>query len=206
MIQRRRLVLIALVVTGIAISMEGFAEPDTNPPMDLITFEHYLAQFFPGSSSPFKRMRYTRRSPQKSKSDNRDFDYKNLVLDLDNLREFANLKAFQHIPNFNVLVNWHLGEKIVAYREKIRKPVENENHFLTRLAKDLAFEKNTLVDRVLFYRAYTEITSVSTDLSWDHYAVLIQIPDDARRTDFQARATANGWSRDELEKQIRISP
>lgn len=198
--------LIAVTIMGIAFSKNVFAEFEKSTFKNTRHSERYIAQFFPSSGSPFKRIRYKKRSGQRSPSNNQDMDYKNLVFELKYLRSLEELEAFQMIPNFDILVNWHLGEKIVGHMAEHQKQTGDKNRLFTRLAVDLSVEKSTLVSIVVFYRSYTDVSNISTDLTWAHYVELIKVTDRARRKAYQKKAILKGWSSDELKKQIPISP
>jgi len=198
-------IAVSLIVLGI--NGVIFAELEKIVFAGAIPSEKHLAQFFPNSSSPFKRMRYKKRSARRSKQEPtvRNLDYKKLLLELQYLKSIGDMEAFGLVPHFDVLVNWHLGEKIDAHMAKHDEKPEQELKLIEQLAVDLANDKKNLISIIRFYRLYQDVSGVSTTLSWAHYVELVKITDGKKRQHFQKRAVRKKWSAGELKKQVQSS-
>ena len=72
----------------------------------------------------------------------------------------------------------------------------------TCLERDLPMEKTTLEHIVLFYQCHEIVASISKDLSWEHYVILIRITDDKKRRFYHDHAIKHLWSANILKKEI----
>ena len=74
---------------------------------------------------------------------------------------------------------------------------------MKNLALDLSFSKRLLYEIVKFYNVYPIVHTVSAQLSWSHYGILIESSNEKQREFYQNKAVQNSWGVRELKAQIK---
>lgn len=166
----------------------------------------YVAGFFP-RSSPFSSSRSKNRIRKKKwavkvEADTRE-NYRLFLEKIIRLTAIIRDMAKKPEPYQQVLVFWQLGEQIV--REKtLQEDNSTYGQFLMEnLSKDTGIEQFRLVQIELFYRRYAVAATLSMQLVWNHYEVLIKIESEPIRRFYQTLAVEKKWSPQELARQIR---
>lgn len=102
-----------------------------------------------------------------------------------------------------VLVYWQLGELISSEKDAHRNNGEYHALFIQSLSRDSGLDLKTIRDIEQFYVKYKVAASLSLQLNWEHYSVLIAIDDNGERTLFQNRAVEKKWTPDELRSAVQ---
>lgn len=166
----------------------------------------YIATFFP-RQSPFSHSQIKNRLNQKKMSQKiesvNNEKYRAFLKRVRPVIDLIEAMGTEPEPRQKVLTFWQLGEQI--YREKT-KHAENSAYltYLTEaLHADSGISQQTLGAIELLYRRYNVAATLSPQLSWDHYCVLMTIDDTAKRSYYQNLAIMKKWTPDELDNQVR---
>lgn len=94
---------------------------------------------------------------------------------------------------------WAIGRRIES--EGLTENAGYGDAVMERLADALKTDRSTLVRCVQFFQAYPKAIP-ETPLTWSHYRLLLTVTNDKERTDFEARAEKERWTREQLAKAI----
>jgi predicted nuclease of restriction endonuclease-like (RecB) superfamily len=131
--------------------------------------------------------------------------YMVLLQELKSILTKGQYAAYKAVDNIRVQTYWQLGERIAREELKHRDRADYGKYLIYNLAVDLGIKRQRLYEFVQFYRAYKIVRSVSGQLSWTHYRVLIAIEEDKKRAFYQNQAILHSWSVRELRKKIKTS-
>ena len=137
-----------------------------------------------------------------------DAEYVKLVSQISDLWDEARNTAFQAVNTSLLFANWHTGEYIVEYEQRGNIKAEYGKQLLTNLSKDLTlrlgkgYSRSNLFNMRLFYLTYPKIQTVSGQLSWSHYRLLISVENEEARQYYLDEARKSLWSVRELQRQI----
>ena len=129
--------------------------------------------------------------------------YTNLLKDIKAILNKGLTKAYKAVDNLKVQTYWQIGERIV--REELEH--KNRTYYGKRIVDMLSEELN--IDRGLFYRTvkvyrlYPIVVTVSPQLSWSHYEILIALEENKVRRFYETQSIVNSWSIRELKRRIR---
>jgi predicted nuclease of restriction endonuclease-like (RecB) superfamily len=132
-----------------------------------------------------------------------DKDYQTILQDLESIITKGQYKAYKAVDNTRVQTYWQLGERIVREELKNEDRAGYGKYLITNLARDLGIIRQELYRIVKFYRLYEIVATVSRQLSWSHYELLIEVGDDKQRAFYQNKAVINSWSVRELRRQLK---
>ena len=120
-------------------------------------------------------------------------------------------KVYQHINSELLLSYWRIG-KIIADQENAHKIDEQTARSLIldlsmRLSKlhGKGFSRSNLFTMRRFYLFYTDVQTVSGQLSWSHYCELLWLEDKEKRSFYEKEISNSNWSVRELKRQIDSS-
>ena len=133
--------------------------------------------------------------------------YNNLILDIGTLLSEGRKKAFQVVDNILVHTYWNIGKRIVQHEQHGKEKAEYGSRLLKDLSRDLklqygkGFSKSNIYLMRLFYLRYEKFQTVSGKLSWSHYTELLSISNDLSRFFYEKQCIIDKWSVRELQRQ-----
>lgn len=117
-------------------------------------------------------------------------------------------KAIKAIDNERVLMYWQIGKKIFEEEQQGKERADYGGYLIKQISTQLQPEFGTGVStRNLhlcrqFYRTFPIVQTLSAQLSWSHYTLLIRIDNQDKRDFYITETTKNNWSVRQLERQI----
>jgi hypothetical protein len=130
-------------------------------------------------------------------------DYQNLLQELRGIIEKGKYKSYKAVDNILVETRWQIGERIVREELKYQNRADYGEYLMKNLAVDLGTTKQRLSEIIRFYKCYSIVRSLSGQLSWKHYVLLITITDQKERKFYENKIIINSWSIRELARQIK---
>ncbi len=130
--------------------------------------------------------------------------YNSLLADIDSILHQGLSKAYKAVDNLKVQTYWQIGERVVREELKHKDRADYGRHIIEKLAYDLNFRKDELYRIVQFYNVYPIVVTVSRQLSWSHYKVLIAIEKKEERQFYEVQAIQSMWSVRQLQEQNSI--
>ncbi len=112
---------------------------------------------------------------------------------------------------------WTIGKYIVEYEQEGKVRADYGSELMKNVSKELSarlgkgFSRSNLQNMRLFYLMYKKSQTpsgklswqtVSAELSWSHYCLLLSISDKLARQFYEKEAINSNWSVRELERQI----
>lgn len=128
--------------------------------------------------------------------------YEDVLRDVRGILEAARSRAYQAIDNLRVQAYWQVGERIVREELQQQGRAGYGEMLVSRLAADLGFHRRDLYRMLQLYRTYPIVTSLSPQISWTHYTVLIGIEDPDARRFYETLTVRNAWSVRELRQHV----
>jgi predicted nuclease of restriction endonuclease-like (RecB) superfamily len=142
-------------------------------------------------------------SPAKNSSIIRsDENYKGLLNELRSILEKGQNRAYKAVDNIKVQTYWQIGERIVREEIRNKERAEYGKQLVNSISADIGIHKRELYRIIRFYKQYAIVGSLTPQLSWTHYSVLVDIDEKQKRDFYQSKAITNSWSVRELKKQI----
>ena len=111
-------------------------------------------------------------------------------------------KAYKAVDNIRVQTYWQVGERIVREELGRKDRADYGKRLINKLAIDLGFKRTDLYLIVQFYRTYPIVQSLTGQLSWTHYTVLIRLKDEEERKFYEVQSAIESWSVKKLKKKI----
>ncbi|MBN2801882.1 MAG: DUF1016 family protein [Deltaproteobacteria bacterium] len=140
-----------------------------------------------------------------AKIENHKYSY--LLQDIGVLLTEGRKQAFRAVDNILVKTYWEIGKRIVEHEQRGSEKAEYGSQLLKELSKDLriqygkGFSRSNLQYMRLLYIKYPKCQTLSGILSWSHYTELLSISDDLSRSFYEKQATNENWSVRELKRQ-----
>lgn len=136
-----------------------------------------------------------------------------ILLDINQIIEISQKKAYQAINIFLVQRNWLIGRRIAQEEMLGENRAEYGAQIIKELSKDLTyhygkgFTKSNLYNYFLFYKAFPQIFHAESGkfevhLSWTHYRFLLQVTDPDARAWYEKEACEQTWSTRTLQRNI----
>jgi len=106
------------------------------------------------------------------------------------------------------MMYWKIGERIFEEEQKGEERAEYGFSLIKNRSKQLkpeygsGFSARNLEMMRLFYRTFPKTQTLSAQLSWSHYTLLLSIEDQDKRAFYIAETKKNNWSVRQLERQI----
>jgi hypothetical protein len=165
-----------------------------------------LASFFP-KSSPFSSSQTKNRLDRKKLSQRID------TLNKENYKVFREkvdpvlglIHEMKQNPEKDqaLLIYWQLGEFISTERAAHRDNQAYQGYMIKTLADDAGVGEKELLSMARLYECHKVAATLSLQLTWAHYKVLLSIEDDSKRQIYKSLAEENRWSPSELEKAVK---
>ena len=143
-------------------------------------------------------------NPKTKDNNNLDItDYNQILGDIRSILKKGVSKAYKAVDNLRVQTYWQIGERIVREELEHKSRADYGGYIITSLAEDLNIDKRLFYRIVKFYRLYPIVVTVSPQLSWSHYELLIGIDNIKIRKFYEVKTIDESWSVRQLQKQIR---
>jgi DUF1016 N-terminal domain len=120
----------------------------------------------------------------------------------------ARNQAQQSINFIMVQAYWQVGQLIVEEEQKGAERATYGQGLIRALSDRLTeefgkgFSKRNLHNMVKFYQTFPIVQTVSAQLSWSHYLLLLKVEDTTARNWYIQESAAANWSVRALERQI----
>jgi hypothetical protein len=117
--------------------------------------------------------------------------------------------AARSVDFHRVLMYWELGERIFVEEQHGQDRAEYGAYLLKNLAWKIepefgsGFSYRQFAFCRQFYRLYSIVNALRSQLNWSQYRLLIRIDDESKREYYELEAANNGWTGRELERQKR---
>lgn len=134
--------------------------------------------------------------------------YTHLISTIGQILAEGRRKALQSVNQILVRTYWEIGKQIVEFEQEGKERAEYGKNLLLILSRDLqlrygkGFSRSNLQYMRLLYTTYTNYQTVSGELSWSHYIVLLSIDDDLERQFYEKQCVVEQWSFRELRRQM----
>lgn len=129
-------------------------------------------------------------------------EYTQVLNDIRFLLDKAKAQAYKAVDNIRVQTYWQIGERIAREELQHKERADYGEKLIESLAKDIGFGRRILYEIVQFYKAYPIVHTVSAQLSWSHYTILMKIDNAQKRRFYEFNSIQNSWSVRELKKRI----
>ena len=120
----------------------------------------------------------------------------------------AKEKAIRAVDNERVLMYWHIGKVIFKEEQQGKDRADYGTYLIRYLSEQLqpefgsGFSYRNLNLFRQFYRLFPIVQTVSAQLTWSHYSLLLRIDNQHKREYYIAETTKNNWTVRQLERQI----
>ena len=135
-------------------------------------------------------------------------NYNQLIDNISGILSLARSQAVQRVNQILVKTYWEVGREIVEFAQKGREKAGYGEKLLGKLSQDLAlkfgkgFTQSALRRMRQFYLAYPNCATLSHELGWSHYCLLVAVSDISARSFYEKESLANKWSVRQLDRQI----
>lgn len=135
-------------------------------------------------------------------------EIKQLVEAIRHLIDTSKTKVFSQVNVALLQTYWAIGKLIVEREAQEQQPSGSLILDLSKaLTKQLGkgFSRTNLFYMRSFYLSYSDVHTVSGQLSWSHYRELLVIEEASRRSFYEKEAINSRWSVRELKRQMESS-
>ncbi len=128
--------------------------------------------------------------------------------DLRNTLATARTRAQQSVNFIMVNAYWQVGQLIVEEEQKGAERATYGQGLIRALSEQLTeefgtgFTKRNLHSMVKFYQTFPIVQTLSAQLSWSHYLLILKVEDETARHWYIQECAAANWSVRALERQI----
>ncbi len=129
--------------------------------------------------------------------------YTALLKDIKSIMQKGLVKAYKAVDNIKVQTYWQVGERVVREELKHEERADYGRKIIDNLSDDLRIGRRLFYRIVKFYRLYPIVVTVSPQLSWSHYEILIGIENNGMRKYYENYSIINSWSVRELKRKIK---
>ena len=125
-----------------------------------------------------------------------------------NILRSARENAYKQVNFIMVEAYWNIGKQIVEEEQNGKERAEYGKSLIADLSKRLTsefgrgFSKRNLWNMRQFYLVFPKVQTLSAQLTWSHYQLLLRIENSAAREWYMNEAIAANWSVRALERQI----
>jgi predicted nuclease of restriction endonuclease-like (RecB) superfamily len=130
-------------------------------------------------------------------------DYNPLLDEIKFLLNKAKTQAYKAVDNIRVQTYWQIGERIAREELKYSERADYGKMLVESLSKDIGFSSALLWRTIQFYRIYPILVTVSRELSWSHYEILITIKNKQERQFYESYIVINRCNVRELRRKIK---
>ena len=134
--------------------------------------------------------------------------YGRLINNIAEILTQARSQAVRQINQILVKTYWEIGKEIVKYEQKGKERAEYGSDLMKRLSKELAekfgkgFSRTNLQYMRQLYLYRPNCQTLSGELSWSHYCLLLAVSDEQGRSFYEKETVSARWSVRQLDRQI----
>ena len=131
-----------------------------------------------------------------------------LLADIRHIIAQARERVARSVNHERTVTYWHIGRRLVEEEQSGNLRADYGKRLISDLGVNLTkefgdgFSATNLWLMRQFYQTFPILHSVSGELSWTHYKVLIRLSDVDKRTFYITQAIKNAWVVRDLERQI----
>ncbi|PZV83913.1 putative nuclease of restriction endonuclease-like (RecB) superfamily [Algoriphagus aquaeductus] len=131
-----------------------------------------------------------------------------LIQDIQKIILQSRERAVRSVNTERVLMYWQIGKRIFEEEQNGKDRAEYGLYLIKNLSEKLSedfgngFSSRNLELMRLFFRTFPIAQTLSTQLSWSHYSLLLSIDSQDKREFYIAEIKKNNWSVRELERQL----
>ena len=120
-------------------------------------------------------------------------------------------RTYQYINHELLTTYWQIGKIIVEKESALHLDDMTARALILDLSKRLTqvhgkgFSRSNLFNMRKFYQYYSDVQTLSGQLSWSHYCELISIEEAEKRSFYEQESIQSHWSVRELQRQINTS-
>ena len=135
-------------------------------------------------------------------------NYKRLIEEISDILENGRKQAFYAVNFILVKTYWEIGKQIVEYEQGGKERADYGSGLLNNISRDLGarFGKGFSVDNLermrKFYLLFQNSETLSRNLSWSHYCLLIRLDNPIAVEFYKIETEKERWSVRELDRQI----
>ncbi|MGL5349283.1 MAG: PDDEXK nuclease domain-containing protein [Cetobacterium sp.] len=132
----------------------------------------------------------------------------NLYVRVKNILENGRAKAFKVVNTVMIESYWNIGKEIVEEEQRGENRAEYGKYVIQSISEKLTeeFGKGYSISNIKymrqFYLTFPIGHSLSGQLSWTHYRLLMKLKNDDIRNFYMIETIENNWSSRELDRQI----
>ncbi len=136
---------------------------------------------------------------------NKRDNFKNKIIEI---IEEGKRKLYKSINTTMVETYWNIGREIINEEQQGEKRAEYGKQIIKELSEALkekygkGYSIRNLYQMKSFYIQYPILQTLSAELSWSHYVLLIKISEETKRKFYEIESIENNWAVRELERQI----
>ncbi len=133
---------------------------------------------------------------------------KTFVSDIQHIIASTRERAVRSINLERVVMYWQIGQRIIEEEQHGEERAEYGAYLIKSLSKQLkpeygsGFSARNLEMMRLFFRTFPKTQTLSAQLSWSHYVLLISLDNEDKRSFYIAETEKNNWSVRQMERQI----
>jgi len=129
----------------------------------------------------------------------------------DNVKQLlsdARNRTFRAINFVMVETYWNIGKMIVEEEQQGQERANYGSYLITELAKKLmnefgkGFSEQNLWNMRVFYLTFPILQTLSRELTWSHYTLIMRVQNEKARTWYMNEAAHESWSVRVLKRQI----
>lgn len=134
--------------------------------------------------------------------------YSQLVGRIAGILTQARSQAVRQINQLLVKTYWEIGREIVEYEQKGKERADYGSSLMIMLSGELSqkygkgFSRTNLQNMRQLYLNHPKCQTLSGELSWSHYCLLIAVSDPNARSFYEKEAINSIWSVRQLDRQI----
>jgi len=125
-----------------------------------------------------------------------------------NILHLARDNAYKQVNFIMVEAYWSIGKQIVEEEQNGKDRAAYGKSLIIELSKKLTlefgrgFSKRNLWNMRQFYLVFSKVQTLSAQLTWSHYQLLLRIENSVAREWYMNETVASNWSVRALERQI----
>lgn len=141
----------------------------------------------------------------------KDTIIESLVDQIKSLIDTSRIKIAKDVNIELLITYWKIGKLIVEREELNNTGHQSSRDLILELSKQLTkifgkgFSRSNLFNMRKFYLNYSNVQTLSGQLSWSHYCELLIIPEKDKRSFYEKECINSNWSIRELKRQIESS-
>ncbi|WP_230973254.1 DUF1016 N-terminal domain-containing protein [Sulfurimonas hydrogeniphila] len=132
----------------------------------------------------------------------------NFYNSIKNILQNARDNAYRSVNFIMVEAYWHIGQQIVEEEQRGKERAEYGKALIKELSHKLTedfgkgFSKRNIYNMKKFYLSFLNLQTLSAQLTWSHYVLLLRIEKRDAREWYMQESTKSNWSVRAMERQI----